>query len=98
MGHNIAPGLYRHFAAEKWQLLNQTENPWEQQRIEARQSINHDVALQLYGSDIDHRMIEIAKANADQAGVGESIQFKQMQINDFYPTDEYALLITNPPY
>lgn len=98
MGHNIAPGLYRHFAAEKWQLLNQTENPWEQQRIEARQAIHHDVALQLYGSDIDHRMIEIAKANADQAGVGESIQFKQMQMSDFYPTDEYALLITNPPY
>lgn len=44
------------------------------------------------GSDIDHRMIEIAKANAEAAGVGDQIEFKQMQLSDFTTKKEYGVI------
>src|SRR5699024_2394397 len=78
IGHNIAPGLNREFAAEHWTLL--TPEVWPIARQEARDAIDHDIELDIYGTDIDYRMIEIAKENAKKAGVGDSIRFKQMQL------------------
>lgn len=98
MGMNIAPGLNREFTGEKWQLLNEHSNVWEGVRKEARNSIDHDVELQIYGSDVDGRMIEIARDNAKAAGVGNAIEFKQMQLSDYRPDKEFGILISNPPY
>lgn len=96
IGHNIAPGLNREFTAEHWMMLN--PEVWPKVRQEARDAINHDVELDIYGTDIDHRMIEIAKENAKKAGVGDSIRFKQMQLSDYTPDREFGILISNPPY
>lgn len=96
IGHNIAPGLNREFSAEQWTMLN--PDVWPIVRQEAREAIDHDIELDIYGTDIDHRMIEIAKANAKKAGVGESIRFKQMQLKDFTTETEFGILISNPPY
>lgn len=96
IGHNIAPGLNREFTAEKWTMLN--PEVWPIVREEAREVIDHDIELDIYGTDIDHRMIEIAKANAKKAGVGDSIRFKQMQLKDFSTETEFGILISNPPY
>lgn len=96
IGHNIAPGLNREFSAEKWTMLN--PEVWPIVREEARDAIDHEIELDIYGTDIDHRMIEIAKANAKKAGVGDSIHFKQMQLKDFTTEKEFGILISNPPY
>ena len=96
MGHNIAPGLNREFSAEYWTMLN--PEVWDKVRQEARDAIDHDVELDIYGTDIDHRMIEIAKENAKKAGVGDSIRFKQMQLSDYTPENDFGILISNPPY
>lgn len=96
IGRNIAPGLKRSFDAEKWLLLDQSV--WDKVRTEAESQIDHDIELDIYGTDIDHRMIEIAKDNAIQAGVGGDITFKQMQLSDYVPDREYGILISNPPY
>ena len=96
MGHNIAPGLNREFSAEHWTMLN--PEVWDKVRQEARDAIDHDVELDIYGTDIDHRMIEIAKENAKKAGVGDSIRFKQMQLSDYTPENDFGILISNPPY
>lgn len=96
IGHNIAPGLNREFTAEHWTMLN--PEVWLKVRQEARDAINHDVELDIYGTDIDHRMIELAKENAKKAGVGDSIRFKQMQLSDYSPDREFGILISNPPY
>lgn len=98
MGMNIAPGLNREFTGDKWQLLNEHSNVWEGVRKDARNSIDHDVELQIYGSDVDGRMIEIARDNAKAAGVGNAIEFKQMQLSDYRPDREFGILISNPPY
>lgn len=96
IGHNIAPGIKREFAAEQWTMLH--PEVWPKVRKEAEAVIDHDIELDILGTDIDHRVIEIAKANAREAGVGDSITFKQMQLKDYTPDREYGILISNPPY
>ena len=43
-------------------------------------------------------MIEIAKANAEEAGLADFIEFKQMQVKDFRTKEEYGVIVGNPPY
>ncbi|MBG9983217.1 class I SAM-dependent RNA methyltransferase [Aerococcaceae bacterium DSM 111020] len=96
IGRNIAPGLKRSFIAEEWLLLDQSVWPAIRQKAEA--AIDHEIELDILGTDIDLRMIEIAKDNAEQAGVGNDIFFKQMQLSDYKTDREYGILISNPPY
>lgn len=96
MARNIAPGLNRSFAAEKWEFLN--PKVWDQVRSQAQAAIKHDINLNILGTDIDHTMIEIAKENAEKAGVGDDIVFKQMQLSDYVAKEDYGILISNPPY
>lgn len=96
MGHKIAPGLNRSFASEQWDYFH--PEVWQIERQAARDQIDWEVDLDLYGSDIDGRMIEIARENAQKAGVASSIRFKQMQVADYVPDQEYGILIANPPY
>ncbi|MEK4948217.1 THUMP domain-containing class I SAM-dependent RNA methyltransferase [Carnobacterium sp. FSL W8-0810] len=96
IGHNIAPGSNRSFSCEEWEWFDQSV--FEEVRAEAEAAVDHDIELDIMGSDIDGTMIEIAKANADEAGVGSSITFKQMQLADFTTDKEYGVILANPPY
>lgn len=96
IGKNIAPGINRAFISEEWDIFNNRE--YSKAREAAKAAIRHDIQLDIMGSDIDHRMIEIAKANAEAAGVGDQIEFKQMQLSDFTTTKEYGVIVANPPY
>lgn len=96
LGLNIAPGLNRHFASQDWLFLPQ--DLWQKEREAAESVIDYDTTLCIEASDIDHRMIEIAKANAQEAGVLEHINFKQCQIKDFASKEGQGILVTNPPY
>lgn len=96
IGHNIAPGLFREFVAEKWDLFNAAI--WEEERQLAREAINEDVELDILATDIDGSVIELAKENAKKAGVADSIAFKQMQLSDYVTDKEFGILISNPPY
>ncbi|MFN0603081.1 THUMP domain-containing class I SAM-dependent RNA methyltransferase [Facklamia hominis] len=96
MGRKIAPGLQRSFAAEDWTYFH--PEVWTIERQKARQQIKADLQMDILGCDIDGRMIEIAKANANKAGVADTIEFKQMQLSDFVPKKDYGILIANPPY
>ena len=96
IGKNIAPGIKRHFAAEKWTFFNKEAFPTA--RKEAREAIRHDVQLDILGCDIDGSMIEIAKQNAINAGVADQITFKQMQLKDFRTTKTNGVIVANPPY
>lgn len=96
IGLNIAPGLNRSFAAEKWTFFD--PKAFETVRQEARKEIRTDVTLDILGADIDASMIEIAKQNAIKAGVSEHIEFKQMQLKDFRTKKENGVLVANPPY
>ncbi|MCQ8261250.1 class I SAM-dependent RNA methyltransferase [Streptococcus suis] len=96
LAKNIAPGLKRDFAFEEW--------PWVDNQLvadlrkEAQVAIKTDVVLDIAGSDIDTRMIEIAKKNAFAAGVDQDIVFKQMRVQDLRTDKINGVIISNPPY
>lgn len=93
---NIAPGLQRKFVSQTWRLFDNTI--YADERSHAQSAIKTDVSLDILGTDIDGKMIEIAKRNAEKAGVSHYITFKQMQLSDFKTTKEFGILISNPPY
>jgi len=96
IGKNIAPGLNRKFVSEEWPRLG--TNLWKNARIEAFKSIDQEVKLNIYGSDIDADAIEIARNNAIEAGVDEFIQFRSLAISQLKIKEPYGILICNPPY
>ncbi|MEK4029018.1 class I SAM-dependent RNA methyltransferase [Pseudobacillus sp. FSL P4-0506] len=96
IGQNIAPGFNREFISEDWHWMG--EDVWENARIEAEDVANYDQPLDIRGSDIDHRMVEVAQKNAFEAGLADLIQFKQMNVKDFSSSKEYGVIVGNPPY
>ncbi|MFX3617017.1 MAG: class I SAM-dependent RNA methyltransferase [Sporolactobacillus sp.] len=96
IGQNIAPGFNRSFVSEDWTLFGSEE--WKQAREEVEDKANYDQDLDILGSDIDHKMVELSEHNAEEAGFGGLIQWKQMQVADFTTKKLNGCLIGNPPY
>ncbi|MCP3025899.1 class I SAM-dependent RNA methyltransferase [Halobacillus sp. A5] len=96
IGQNIAPGFNREFASENWGFID--ESLWEEAFQEAEDCAHYDQPLDITGSDISHEMIDIAKTNAIEAGLGDLVKWKQMQVKDFNPRKGNGYLIGNPPY
>ena len=65
---------------------------------QAEDLANYDQYLDITGCDIDHRMVEISKANSFEAGLGDLVEFKQMQVRDISTRKEYGVIVGNPPY
>ena len=93
---DIAPGMNRGFAAERWQ--NFDYDAFERARDEAKQRVRTDLNLNIYGSDIDPKAIELAMRHAEEAGVDEYIRLKQMNVTDLSSKEKYGFIVTNPPY
>ncbi|MEK5641367.1 THUMP domain-containing class I SAM-dependent RNA methyltransferase [Paenibacillus cellulositrophicus] len=96
LGWNIAPGLRRSFPSEHWPAI--PEELWSEAREEAFDAVQDDEPLQLTGSDIDPKAIEVAKAAAKSAGLAGEIDFQVLPASKAHPQGEYGCLITNPPY
>lgn len=96
IGHNIAPGFNRDFACESFAWVE--PKLAQMVRDKADSQANYDVELDIWGYDIDGKMIEIAKQNALEAGLAASVNFKQMALKDFKTTKEYGVIVANPPY
>ena len=93
---NIAPGLMRHFAAEKWDFID--KELWKKERREARLAIKQDFQPKIYGSDINANAVKMSMENADNAGVGDCIKFAQIPFNKLKLPCNYGVCISNPPY
>lgn len=93
---HIAPGAKRYFAAEKWDCV--PKNTFKNERELANSQVNTDCSFHAEGSDIDDLSLEVAKQNAQIAGVADRITFKRRDLHDFVPSDGFQTVITNPPY
>ena len=71
---------------------------WKKVRLDAEAQADYDIELDITGYDSDQRMIDIAKANAMEAGLAHSIQFKQRQVADFDTDKKFGIMVSNPPY
>lgn len=96
IGRNIAPGFNRNFVCEAWSLT--PEGLSNELRAEADEKADYDTPLQIFGYDIDPRMIEIAKANAQEAGLAADIHFETMAAKDWQTDLINGVLVANPPY
>jgi putative N6-adenine-specific DNA methylase len=96
MARDIAPGLQREFAAERWPEMRAAV--WSAARDAARARIKPAAAAPLIGSDRDTGAIAAAMANAERAGVSADVQFVQRALSDLVAPPGPGLLIANPPY
>ena len=96
LASNSPPCVNRSFSAERWSNIGR--DVWKLERERARSLAVPVDDFAAYGSDIDKTAIEIAKQNADRAGVGTKISFTVADLKDFSPSTEKGTLICNPPY
>ena len=96
IARKMAPGLRRSFAFEEWNWVR--DRLIQEVRTEAAQKVDRELELDIMGCDIDARMVEIAKANAQAAGVAGDITFKQMRVQDLRSDKINGVIISNPPY
>lgn len=97
IGQNLAPGYNRDFLCQSWPWIKETITNRVEEEVE--DVANYDQPLDITGSDINGKMIQIAKQNAIEAGFTDDIiQWKQRSIQDLTIEGVNGVLATNPPY
>ncbi|KXT75269.1 THUMP domain-containing class I SAM-dependent RNA methyltransferase [Streptococcus sp. DD12] len=95
IGLNRAPGLSRRFICEDWPWVDSKTS--QNLRQEAKKA-ERQVSLDISGFDIDARMVAVAQANVDAAGLADVITLKQMRLQDFRTEKTNGVIVSNPPY
>ncbi|MBQ1284209.1 MAG: class I SAM-dependent RNA methyltransferase [Clostridia bacterium] len=96
MARNVAPGMFRSFASEKFSFI--PAEVWRSERAAARDMIDNTVPFKAVGSDNDPEMVKLAMSNAKKAGVSDCVNVTLADVADFsIPTDR-GVTVTNPPY
>ncbi len=96
MATNIAPGLRRYFAAERFGFLD--GKIWREERTRAQDNIRQNIDFIAQGFDIDPTCVELTLANAKKAGVEKYVKAAVGDIKSFVTPKERCLTVTNPPY
>ena len=96
MARNIAPGLSRKFACEKW--AGASASAWKDARMDAYAKIRQDAAPELFGRDISEDAVELARRNAELAGVDDCIDFSARPLAGTALPSERGIAVVNPPY
>jgi putative N6-adenine-specific DNA methylase len=92
-----APGLARHFACEQFEILSD-KSIIKEEKERAYSMINYDSTFEAYASDIDESVLEIAKQNAERAGVDDRIKFFKADARKIEKLDRRGTIVCNPPY
>ncbi|WEV40680.1 class I SAM-dependent RNA methyltransferase [Lactobacillus sp. ESL0681] len=92
---NIAPGTWRKFAFDGFDWFDPKLHD-----VALAEAKSKEKALEspILASDIDQSILEIAKLNANNAGVLQDIDFKQVAVKDFTTDLKNGVIIANPPY
>ncbi|MBP3370393.1 MAG: class I SAM-dependent RNA methyltransferase [Clostridia bacterium] len=91
------PGIARHFICEDFAILADGKIAREE-RSRAFSMIDQDSRFEAYASDIDPEVLEIAKQNAERAGVDDRIKFFVADARDTKKLDRRGTVVCNPPY
>lgn len=98
MATNVAPGMSRkRFGFMDLQGFQ--KETWEKVVDQAIAMETPEIDFKFYGSDIDRKVLKMAKENAVRAGVDHLIEFKAESVATVAPAEGVkGLLMTNPPY
>ena len=92
---NIPAGFYRReYGFYQWK--NFDRQLWKKVRDEA--DIKDDVAINFYGSDIDGRFLDIARANVQKARLQDFIILEKQDVRHSNPENVPSVVMMNPPY
>jgi putative N6-adenine-specific DNA methylase len=92
---NIPAGFYRReYGFYQWK--NFDRNLWKRVREEA--DIQDDVTINFYGSDIDGRFLDIARANVQKARLQDFIILERQDMRRSNPENTPSVVMMNPPY
>ena len=98
MACNIAPGINRRFAFQKY--LPFQPHVWEGLLDQAEAAITEPTAP-VFGSDVSFRMVDFAERNAERAGVANAVQFRGGDALQRMPPTSIGtagVMLVNPPY
>lgn len=95
MARRMAPGKNRRFAFMDWPIYD--DKKWKQ-LVARAQSLEVKTCGYIGASDRDAGAIQIAKENAERAGVASNINFECQSVSSTKPTDQTGWIVTNPPY
>ncbi len=96
IARNIAPGIARHFACERWRTMPAGAS--ERIRAAARLGERDGAGVPLLSSDRDAGAIAAATSNAARAGVTADIELRQCALSSVQPPVAPGLMVVNPPY
>ncbi len=96
IGQNIAPGMERTFASESWPYI--PKECWHEARRETHEQADYSRELDLTGTDISAKAVNIARKNAARAGVDQLIHFQTRPLSELSSKKKYGKIICNPPY
>lgn len=96
MALNIAPGLKRKFAFEKFS--NFYQEAWDSMKFAAKQAIKSNQLLEIYASDINPAAIVQTEQNLRHAKLREHVQFTTADFLNISYHNRQGTLLTNPPY
>ena len=92
---NIAPGLRRHFASERFYQTG--KKLWAELREEAAGE-ERDIPLEILASDRDPACVKLTAQNAAKSGLSRWIKPQLADARDFKSAASGGTIITNPPY
>lgn len=94
MARNIPPGISRYFRIESLPFHDRDSLKHVEEAL--RSKIYPSGKYEIMATDMSREMVEIARRNAERAGVGGDITFA---VSDYLShPNEWTFLITNPPY
>ena len=96
MALDIAPGLGRHFAFEKFRNFD-----WRRWRELSHQSACRQKAKTpqaIYGSDLSGDVLKAARTNLAAAGLEKIVSLKQANVLEISAPAKEGIIVTNPPY
>lgn len=97
MAIHMAPGMNRSFTAEQWGNVI-AKKYWYACIEEANDLLQPDIKVDIQGYDIDPKMVQYAKKNAQDAGVDHLIHFQARAVDQLSHRGKYGFIVTNPPY
>lgn len=96
MALDIAPGLARSFAFEKFRHFD--AELWREIRRAAERRQRDEPELPIFGSDIDPRQLANAEANLAAAGLAGKVELLVCDVLDLEAPDDQGVMVSNPPY
>lgn len=97
MAIHMAPGMNRSFTAEQWGNVI-AKKYWYACIEEANDLLQPDIKVDIQGYDIDPKMVQYAKKNAQDARVDHLIHFQARAVDQLSHRGKYGFIVTNPPY